>query len=218
MSNQEPTPEMEPLFENKALRADTRDNMNFGQEALTGGAWEFSDKGVDFLTRYEGENQTEDQLLTVRDLGDGVLTVGYGSTDTNWPDLKLGDKITMEQAREMYKKDLAGFQDKANELLKDVDGVTQNKFDAVVSFLYNTGGNQSPKAIEALKRGDWDEFAFEAMSAERGVVKDEGKKSPGLINRRQDELAIMRGEPTAYTTKYRDTGYGQKWLKNKGLK
>ena len=181
-------------------------------------SFEPSDDIINFLHAYEGQGQTEDQLLTVRNLGDGVLTVGFGSSSKRWPDLKLGDKITMEQAKEMFQSDLAWAVKKAQKLTNGRKDITQNKFDALVSFIYNTGGNQSPKAMKALERGDLDAFAFEAMSPEAGVVNDEGKKNDGLINRRQDELAIWEGTAGAYKTINRDTNFGGKWKEKRGIK
>ena len=175
-----------------------------------------SSEMIKFLHAYEGQNQTSEQLHTVRDLGDGVLTVGYGSTDKRWPDLKLGDVLTTKQIEDMFRSDLEWAVKEARKVTKDVKGIDQGKFDAIVSFIYNTGGGQSPKAMKALARGDFDKFAFEAFSPQAGVVKDEGVKSAGLINRRQDEQAIFYGTDTAYQTMNRDSGFGTKWLdKNK---
>jgi GH24 family phage-related lysozyme (muramidase)/LysM repeat protein len=69
--------------------------------------------------------------------------------------------------------------------------VTQNQFDALVSFAYNIGAGQSgfkgSTALSRLNKGDT-AGAAEAMT---WWNKSEGKVSQGLINRRADEVELF---------------------------
>ena len=59
--------------------------------------------------------------------------IGYGHSPG---DVKQGDKITVQQAEDLLKKDLEQFERYASA----VRGIkTQGQFDAVVDFMYNCG-------------------------------------------------------------------------------
>ena len=62
----------------------------------------------------------------------GVWTIGYGHT----AGVKRGDKITLYQAEQFLKEDLARFEPIANrcKMLS-----TQGRYDAVLDFIYNCG-------------------------------------------------------------------------------
>ena len=62
----------------------------------------------------------------------GVWTIGYGHT----AGVKRGDKITLYQAEQFLKEDLAKFEAITNK----VKGLsTQGRYDAVLDFIYNCG-------------------------------------------------------------------------------
>lgn len=86
-----------------------------------------NDKGLALLKEFEGC-----KLEAYLDLG-GVLTIGYGHTK----DVKLGDKITQEQADELLKQDLFHFETGTSMLVKIL--LTGNQFSALVCFAYNVG-------------------------------------------------------------------------------
>jgi GH24 family phage-related lysozyme (muramidase)/LysM repeat protein len=91
--------------------------------------------------------------------------------------------------------------------------VTQNQFDALVSFAYNIGtgqdGFRGSTALARLNQGDY-AGAAEAMS---WWNKSDGQVSQGLINRRADEVELFNTPgaplasrtPTAATTETRHT-------------
>src|SRR4029077_20040736 len=64
----------------------------------------------------------------------GVPTVGYGHTG---PDVVLGDIWTDVRIEEAFAKDLQRFEDAINGSVQKP--LTQNQFDALISFSYNVG-------------------------------------------------------------------------------
>ena len=101
--------------------------------------------GIDFLHDREGY-RSKPYFDTV-----GIPTIGYGNTYyPNGKKVTMQDKeLTKETANELFKITLAYFEDQVNELLKRQ--LTQNQFNALVSFTYNVGvGNLKRSTV--LKR------------------------------------------------------------------
>ena len=63
-----------------------------------------------------------------------MLTIGYGSTG---PHVYEGQTITEEDAEELLRKDLVWFEQEVSKLI--TVPITQNEFDAIVSFTFNVG-------------------------------------------------------------------------------
>jgi len=108
--------------------------------------------------------------------GVGVWTIGYGHT----AGVKPGDRITLYQAEQFLREDLAKFEAAASKV-RNVS--TQGRFDAVVDFMYNCGTANFAKStlkkyIEAGK-ATW-------MCQEEFLrwVNAGGKKLGGLVTRR----------------------------------
>ena len=106
----------------------------------------------------------------------GVWTIGYGHT----AGVKRGDKITLYQAEQFLKEDLAKFEAITNK----VKGLsTQGRYDAVLDFIYNCGPanfNSSTlrKYIEGGKK------TWEIQEQFLRWVNASGKKLGGLVTRR----------------------------------
>lgn len=68
----------------------------------------------------------------------GVWTIGYGNTYhlDNTP-VKKDDKITLEQAKDLFDKKIKLYEDAVNKNVKVP--LKQNQFNALVSFCYNVG-------------------------------------------------------------------------------
>lgn len=110
----------------------------------------------------------------------GILTIGYGHTGL---DVKTGQTITLKQAEELLVKDLQKFVKGVNEAVKTE--ITQNQFDALVSFAYNCG-------LGALRESTLlklvNKKQFEAASLEFAKWnKGGGKVLAGLTRRRKTE-------------------------------
>jgi len=132
--------------------------------------------GVEKLIKHEGL-----RLKAYKDSG-GILTIGFGHTGA---DVTEGLEITKEKAKELLKKDLSTAIDFLNSLKLDL---TQNQFDALVSFIYNvgTGAFKSSTLLKKIKSKDSsapDEFLR--------WNKVKGKEIKGLTTRRSDERELF---------------------------
>lgn len=140
-----------------------------------------SPAGLDALKRHEGYSSTK-----YRDQA-GHWTVGYGHK------VKPGEQlesVTRDQAEELLRADVAEAEGAVSRLV----GVplTQEQFDALVSFTFNLGADALARStlLEKLNAGD-----YEGARAELGrwvyVTLPSGEKvaSDGLRRRRADEAA-----------------------------
>lgn len=93
-----------------------------------------SEQGLDFITHEEGV-----VLHPYLDKA-GVPTIGIGTTRyPNGTHVSMHDSpITLEQAKEFLTHDSVAAQDAVNSMINSVK-VSQNGFDALVSFSYNEG-------------------------------------------------------------------------------
>ncbi len=121
----------------------------------------------------------------------GELTIGYGHTSAaGSPKVVPGMKITKAEADAIFKRDIKKFVDQVNELVKVK--LTQNQFDALVSFQYNTGALGRSTLLKRVNAGQFDQVPAEFMK----WVNDNGRMLPGLVNRRRAEVAMWRGIET----------------------
>jgi lysozyme len=81
----------------------------------------------------------------------GILTIGVGHTG---PEVVEGLVITKEKAHELFQKDVAWAEDAVN-LVKVP--LTQNQFDALVSFVFNIGAGAWKRStmLKMLNVGDY---------------------------------------------------------------
>ena len=104
--------------------------------------------------------------------------------------LKLEDfrVWSKQEIDELFRVDVGVFERGVLRLVPSVVG-RQGSFDALVSFAYNAGlGNLQRSTIRMkANRGDW-EGAAEAFMA---WTKGGGKVLPGLVRRRQAEIALF---------------------------
>jgi lysozyme len=111
-------------------------------------------------------------------------TIGWGSTGA---DIGPGTVWTQAQADARFAKDLERY---AADVSKAIGGVptTQEQFDALVAFHYNTGKIGSATLTKKHVAGDYEGAAIEF----RKWVMNDGKKMQGLVNRRADEERLYR--------------------------
>lgn len=112
----------------------------------------------------------------------GVWTIGWGHTKG----VKKGMQITEEQAEELLRKDMQDAIDVVEMLSVDL---TENQYNALVSFVFNIGGSAFAKSTIRRKilanpndKNIKDEFM-------RWVYAD-GKKLNGLERRREREADL----------------------------
>ena len=131
------------------------------------------------------------KLVAYQDDG-GVWTIGWGHTGS---DVHPGLKITQAQADALFDRDIARFERDVTSLLTAT--VTQNQFDALLSFAYNCGSDiDADTKAEGL--GDStllrlvNAYRFEGAAKEFPKwCKDNGKIVNGLLRRRNAEAALF---------------------------
>lgn len=134
-------------------------------------------RGLDLIKSFEGL-----RLSAYRD-SVGIWTIGYGHTKG----VKPGDTITVEQANDFLREDLRDAERAVNDLT--FLNLTQNQFDALVSFTFNLGrGNlQASTLLRRVNEGDFEGAAEEFLR----WTKAGGKVLPGLVRRREAERALF---------------------------
>lgn len=135
-----------------------------------------SQNGVNFIKSHEG------CFLNAYDDGTGTMTIGYGHTIGVYK----GMRITQEQAEEFLRQDLAEFENRVNTFV--TVKLTQNQFDSLVSFDFNTGGLGASTLLEKLNAGDYIGAAAEFT---KWVHINGNQYCQGLMNRRIDEKALF---------------------------
>ncbi|MEJ4088231.1 lysozyme [Galbibacter orientalis] len=119
----------------------------------------------------------------------GIPTIGYGNT--YYPD---GTKVTMNdkrtnkvKAKEMFFLIVKKYEDAVNN--KVTTTLTQNQFNALVSFCYNVGVHAFSLST-LLKKVNNDCYDITIIDEFLKWVKINKKVSQGLKNRRKEELAL----------------------------
>jgi len=142
-----------------------------------------SPEGLALLKRFEGCSSTP-----YKDSG-GLWTIGYGhliGDGKTLPD-KANYTLTQKEMDLLLKYDV-GPRERAVERLCPVY-LTQNEFDALVSFTYNLGAGALQRSTlrQKINRGD-------KAGAARVLLKYvyvKGKKVKGLVNRRRAEYNLF---------------------------
>lgn len=117
----------------------------------------------------------------------GVPTIGWGHTG---PEVRMGQKISEQEAEALFRQDIAKFERGIQS--KITAPVTQNQYDALVSFAYNVGLGAFAKStlLKKLNAGD-----ITGAAEEFGRWnKAQGKVLKGLTNRRQKEKEVFLGQ------------------------
>jgi lysozyme len=143
-----------------------------------------SDKGEKFLHQEEGF-----RLKAYRD-SKGVPTIAFGNTfyEDGSP-VKMGDTITKERAISLFQNIKGKFEDALNKAVKKP--LTQNQFDALLSFIYNIGiaaFNRST-VLKRVNKDPNDPTIGEALR----MWKNSGGK-PVLLGRRNREWELYKSE------------------------
>lgn len=147
-----------------------------------------SDAGIALIKRYEGL-RLEAYLCPA-----GVWTIGYGHTSAaGKPVVKAGMTITPEEADDILRRDLGGYEQGVLSLV-EVE-ISQNQFDALVSFAYNVGVGALAKStlLKRVNAQRFDEVPAEFMK----WTKAGGRELKGLVRRRRDEAKLWRNIDSA---------------------
>ena len=138
-----------------------------------------SQKGLNLIKQFEGLR------LTPYRCSAGVLTIGYGHTGS---DVKEGMTITQAQAEELLKNDVKRFEIGVSTLTAGIL-LTQNQYDALVSFAYNVGlgAFQNSTLLKKMRENPKDP----AIATEFAKWnKAGGAVIAGLTNRRAQESQL----------------------------
>lgn len=127
-----------------------------------------SDKGYEFTEDQEGK-----RYRAYKDTG-GVWTNGVGHTG---PDVHEGQVVDELQVLAWLHEDMQEAEDEVNSVVKVP--LTQNQFDMLCDFEFNTGQLAESTLLKKLNAGD---YQVAADQFQRWVY-DNGKVQPGLVRR-----------------------------------
>jgi GH24 family phage-related lysozyme (muramidase) len=122
----------------------------------------------------------------------GTLTIGYGHTAAAGDPIPVaGMDITEDEAEKILRRDLAKFEQAVNRMV--TVELTQNQFDALVSFVFNVGPGafQRSTLLRHVNARRFDRVPAAFMQ----WTRSKGRELPGLVKRRRDEVALWRDLP-----------------------
>lgn len=142
-----------------------------------------SEKGLNLIKAFEGL-----RLKPYKDAV-GIPTIGYGNTYyEDGRKVSLSDPaVTEERATELLKMVVKRYEDAINRYVQVP--ITQNQFDALVSFAYNVGNENVRKStlMKLLNRKQYTEAADQLLRWNKAG----GKTLKGLTRRRQAERVLF---------------------------
>jgi len=140
-------------------------------------------KGIELIKKFEGF-RSKPYLCPAK-----ICTIGYGATF--YPDGKkvtMNDKaITEEEGVALLKSMLSKFEQYVDSYC--IDTITQNQFDALVSFCYNLGPNNL-KSSTLLKKVNANPNDETIRAEFMKWTKASNKVLKGLVLRRQAEADL----------------------------
>lgn len=139
-----------------------------------------SDEGLDLIKSFEG-CKLHAYLDSVN-----VPTIGYGHTRG----VSIRDTCTQEQAEKWLRDDAGWASSSVNQMV--IADITQNMFDALVSFAFNLG-TTSLRNSTLMRKLNKSDFTGAAGEFERWVHAG-GKVLQGLVRRRLAERALFEKE------------------------
>ena len=145
------------------------------------GLWWFqmrtSEAGILLIKSFEGCRTVAYQDAV------GVWTIGYGHTI----DVKEGMTITQHQCDVMLEVDIETYENYVNKYV--IVSLTQNQFDALVSWVYNLGPTnlRNSTMLKVLNAGKYSEVPYQMKRWNRAG----GKVLKGLVVRREAEAELF---------------------------
>lgn len=119
-----------------------------------------------------------------------VVTIGWGTTAADVPDLKEGDIWTRAKCDEVFADSLAKYEAGVAKAI-GARQLNQNQFDALVSFAYNCGVGALNGSVGAAVREGRD---ADVPACLMKWVKADGKTLNGLVRRRKAEGLLYAGK------------------------
>ena len=118
----------------------------------------------------------------------GIPTIGYGHTGSDVTKRDVGVKtISEDEASDLLRQDLKKAEEAVNR--KVLVPISQNQFDALISFTYNLGEGSlaSSTLLRLLNQGDYEGAQKEFVKWNKAG----GKILLGLTKRREAEAALF---------------------------
>ncbi len=150
---------------------------------------QLSENGFKIIKNFEGLC-----LTAYRDAA-GVWTIGYGSTRYHdGKQVRPGDKLaSVIQADALFRNTLGQYENAVNQSVKVP--LTQNQFDALVSFIYNegTGALETSTLLVKLNEKNYVEAAAHFLAWDEITDPKTGKKVvlETLVQRRKEESKLF---------------------------
>jgi lysozyme len=139
-----------------------------------------SQVGIDLIKSFEGCK------LTAYKCSAGVNTIGFGNTYyKNGNKVKIGDKITQDEANKLFLDLLPKYEKTVLDAIKVP--LTQNQFDALVSFCWNCG---SSKTLFKMVNEKFSEMNIVNWLCTHYIMGG-GKVLNGLVRRRKAEATLF---------------------------
>lgn len=147
-----------------------------------------SQAGLNIIKEFEGL-KLQAYAATDEELRKGIWTIGYGSTF--YPDgrkVKQGDRLADEKEAEILLRTTVSQFEEAVRAAVTVH-LTQNQFDALVSFAFNVGASalKNSTLVKVLNKTDITPVADQFLVWN----KQSGKVLNGLVRRRAAERALF---------------------------
>jgi RHS repeat-associated protein len=147
--------------------------------ALSGGMHNVSQNGLDFIKSWE--KYRESPYHGKAD-ADGIITVGYGHVILAGEDFSNG--LSPSQATQLFNKDVSFVVNNINSMVESP--LNQNQFDALTSYVFNTGSLRGTQMLMNLNSYD-----YGSAVKEMDIITANGIIAPGLVIRRNDEHNIF---------------------------
>jgi lysozyme len=138
--------------------------------------------GIDLIKRHEGYRPAAYQDSR------GIWTIGYGHAGN---DVIPGQVINETTAQDYLRRDLFKAEYAVNHLV--TVPLTQNQFDALVSFVYNLGGNdlKASHLLQYLNAYQYIEAADEFLKFDKCRINGKKTVLKELTNRRIEETDLF---------------------------
>jgi len=145
---------------------------------------QIKERGLNLVKHFES------LYLTAYKCPGGAWTIGWGHTGLKHNDgtVHKGRTIGKEEAGELLKHDMAHFAQRIEKLV--TVPLSDDQFDALVSFDFNTGGLAKSTLRKKLNAGDYEGAAAEFLKWNKAG----GKVLRGLTRRRQSEQNLFNGK------------------------
>ena len=150
---------------------------------------QLSNNGLKIIKNFEGL-----RLSAYKDVA-GVWTIGYGSTRyQDGKEIKPGDKLANEeQGDALFRNTLRQYEDAVNQSVKVP--LSQNQFDALVSFAYNEGtcALRQSTLLAKLNEKNYVEAAEHFLAWDKITDPQTGDKviCDTLLQRRKEESTLF---------------------------